>query len=168
MWFRPLSTQALCALELCALNRADTSWSPFNNYINMHSYIHMYIYTTGSVTQSHTTKMAKWKQYGCRTKWLEDQHKAIRYVQRDWCALVAVKMRQTHTAAAQLFKIMSPVCARLFVVILFTWSWSSQSYYSAVNASIILFTYRTILNLSVLFIVYLYNGKGCSVLPAFF
>ena len=34
MRFRPLSTRALRALELRALNRADASWSPFNYYID--------------------------------------------------------------------------------------------------------------------------------------
>ena len=47
MRFRPLSTRALCALELRVLNRADTSWLPFN----------FYIYTTESVTRNHTTKL---------------------------------------------------------------------------------------------------------------
>ena len=31
--FRPLSTWALCALELRDLNPADTSWAAFNYYI---------------------------------------------------------------------------------------------------------------------------------------
>ena len=37
--FRPLSTWVLRALEIHALNRVDTSWSPFNYYIQNHEQV---------------------------------------------------------------------------------------------------------------------------------
>ena len=71
-------------------------------------------------------------------------------VQRDWCALVVLNTQQRCTAAALLFRILSPACARLFVVASFTWH---------AIVSVVLFAILFIC----LFHSLMCNGKGCSV-----